>query len=109
MAIKYYDTFQKLKSEGIHDLNVATIFTYQANEDAKENKDYVHSREVLDRIMNDYNETFKTNYDTDNFEGYFSDVSKRMKEVVREEKLIFSLSSICSLLALIVKTQYPLR
>lgn len=53
----------------------------------KKIKDYVHSREVLDRIMNDYNETFKTNYDTDNFEGYFSDVSKRMKEVVREEKI----------------------
>ncbi|WP_210135836.1 hypothetical protein, partial [Staphylococcus sp. GDX8P80P] len=32
MAIKYYDTFQRLKNEGVHDLNVATIFTYQANE-----------------------------------------------------------------------------
>ena len=46
-----------------------------------------HSREVLDRIMNDYNQTFKTNYNTDNFEGYFSDVSKRMKEVVRDDKI----------------------
>lgn len=87
MAIKYYDTFQKLKSEGVHDLNVTTIFTYQANEDAKEKEEHVDSREVLDRIMSDYNATFKTNYATDNFEGYFSDVSKRMKEVVREEKI----------------------
>ena len=36
--------------------------------------------------MNDYNQTFKTNYNTDNFEGYFSDVSKRMK-VVRDDKI----------------------
>ena len=87
MAIKYYDTFQKLETEGVHDLNVATIFTYQANEDAQEDDNHVHSREVLDRIMNDYNQTFKTNYNTDNFEGYFSDVSKRMKEVVRDDKI----------------------
>ncbi|MDW4374272.1 type I restriction endonuclease subunit R [Staphylococcus saprophyticus] len=87
MAIKYYDTFQRLKTEGVHDLNVATIFTYQANEDAQEDDNHVHSREVLDRIMNDYNQTFKTNYNTDNFEGYFSDVSKRMKEVVRDDKI----------------------
>ncbi|MFI9578929.1 type I restriction endonuclease subunit R, EcoR124 family, partial [Staphylococcus capitis] len=87
MAIKYYDTFQRLKNEGVHDLNVATIFTYQANEDAQEDDNHVHSREVLDRIMNDYNQTFKTNYNTDNFEGYFSDVSKRMKEVVRDDKI----------------------
>ncbi|OFP27818.1 type I restriction endonuclease subunit R [Staphylococcus sp. HMSC068H08] len=87
MAIKYYDTFQRLKTEGVHDLNVATIFTYQANEDAQEDDNHVHSRAVLDRIMNDYNQTFKTNYNTDNFEGYFSDVSKRMKEVVRDDKI----------------------
>lgn len=37
--------------------------------------------------MNDYNQTFKTNYNTDNFRGYFSDVSKRMKEVVRDDKI----------------------
>ena len=37
--------------------------------------------------MNDYNQTFKTNYNMDNFEGYFSDVSKRMKEVVRDDKI----------------------
>lgn len=37
--------------------------------------------------MDDYNQTFKTNYNTDNFEGYFSDVSKRMKEVVRDDKI----------------------
>ena len=87
MAIKYYDIFQRLKTEGVHDLNVATIFTYQANEDTQEGEKQEHSREILDRIMNDYNQTFKTNYNTDNFEGYFSDVSKRMKEVVRDDKI----------------------
>ncbi|WP_422404724.1 type I restriction endonuclease subunit R [Mammaliicoccus sp. JADD-157] len=87
MAIKYYNVFQKLKNEQVHDLNVTTIFTYQANEDSQEKEAYEHSREVLDDIMKDYNNAFGTNYDTDNFEGYFSDVSKRMKEVVRDEKI----------------------
>ena len=54
MVIKYYDTFQRLKAEGVHDLNITTIFTYQANEDTHEDEHYKHSREVLDRIMSEY-------------------------------------------------------
>ncbi|UXR86966.1 type I restriction endonuclease subunit R [Staphylococcus felis] len=87
MAIAYYDIFRKLKQEGKHDLNITTIFTYQANEDIHEEEYFEHSREVLDRVMVDYNQTFGTNYDTDHFDGYFSDVSKRMKSVVPGEKI----------------------
>ncbi|AVP36170.1 type I restriction endonuclease subunit R [Staphylococcus felis] len=87
MAIAYYDIFRKLKQEGKHDLNITTIFTYQANEDTHEEEYFEHSREVLDRVMVDYNQTFGTNYDTDHFDGYFSDVSKRMKSVVPGEKI----------------------
>ncbi|MGV3244889.1 type I restriction endonuclease subunit R [Staphylococcus sp. 11261D007BR] len=87
MAVAYYDIFQKFKQEGKHDLNVTTIFTYQANEDTHEEEHFEHSREILDRVMKDYNEAFGTNYDTDHFDGYFSDVSKRMKAVVPGEKI----------------------
>ena len=31
--IKYYDIFRKRKEEGKHNLNIATIFSYAANED----------------------------------------------------------------------------
>jgi type I restriction enzyme R subunit len=31
--IKYYDILQRKKEEGKHNLNIATIFSYTANED----------------------------------------------------------------------------
>jgi len=31
--IKYYDLFKQKKEEGKHNLNIATIFSYTANED----------------------------------------------------------------------------
>ena len=73
MLIKYYDTFKKLD----HDLKIAAIFTYGSNEDA-EGRDE-HSRDSLERIIKDYNGMFKRNYSTENFEGYFKDVSKKVK------------------------------
>jgi type I restriction enzyme, R subunit len=48
-----------------------------------DNEKKVHSREKLDLIVDDYNKTFKTNFDLnkDNgFNAYFVDVSKKVKE-----------------------------
>ena len=73
MLIKYYDEFKKLN----HNLKIAGIFTFGANEDG-ENKDE-HSRDSLERMIGDYNQLFNTNYSTDTFPNYFSDVSKRVK------------------------------
>lgn len=73
MLIKYYDMFKKLN----HNFKIAGIFTYGANEDS-EGRDE-HSRETLDRMIIDYNQLFGTYYSTDNFSGYFADVSKRVK------------------------------
>ncbi|MBO1911309.1 type I restriction endonuclease subunit R, partial [Microvirga sp. 3-52] len=73
MLIKYYDLFEKHN----HNLKVAGIFSYGANEDS-EGKDE-HSRDSLERMIKDYNELFKTNYSTDTYDSYFSDVSKRVK------------------------------
>lgn len=71
--IKYYDEFKSID----HNLSIAAIFSYGANEEA-EGRDE-HSRDALERFMKDYNEIFRTNYTTDNFSGYHSDVSKRVK------------------------------
>ena len=73
MLIKYYETFKSLK----HDLKIGAIFTYGANEDL-DHKDE-HSRDTLDRYMKDYNKMFNTNFSTHNFDGYFRDICKRIK------------------------------
>ena len=78
---KYYDCFKKLNDERPKDqrLNIAAIFSYGANEDMDEGGDE-HSRELLERIMDDYNGTFGTGFKTDTFDAYRKDISKRMKQ-----------------------------
>ena len=71
--IKYYDCFKKKKT----DLKVVAIFTYGPNEDY-EGKDEL-SCQSLERIIKDYNKMFETNYSINTFDGYFKDVSKRVK------------------------------
>lgn len=71
--IKYYDIFKSIN----HDLNIAGIFSYGANEDY-EGRDE-HSRDALERIMKDYNECYSTNFSTDTFHAYHKDVSDRVK------------------------------
>ena len=73
LLIKYYETFKKLK----HDLKIGAIFTYGANEDLDKNPE--HSREALERCMEDYNKMFKTNFSTHTFDAYFRDICKRIK------------------------------
>ncbi|MEG1870851.1 MAG: type I restriction endonuclease subunit R, partial [Peptostreptococcaceae bacterium] len=73
MLVKYYDKFKALD----HDLKIAGIFSFGANEDL-EGKDE-HSRDSLERIITDYNQIFDTNYSTDTFGSYFADVSKKVK------------------------------
>lgn len=73
MLVKYYDKFKEIN----HNLKIAAIFTYGANEDS-EGRDE-HSRDSLERIIGDYNKEFNTNYSTDTFSGYFKDVCKKIK------------------------------
>ncbi len=70
---KYYEIFQSK----VHDLNIATIFSFDANEEIKGDE---HSRDKLERYICDYNEMFGTNYSTDTFNEYYVDVSKRSKD-----------------------------
>ena len=73
MLIKYYDTFKKLD----HNLKIGAIFTFGANENL-DNKEE-HSRDTLERIMKDYNKMYNTNFTTNNFDAYFRDVCKKIK------------------------------
>ena len=93
-ARAYYREFQKQQAELVPDrrLRVATIFSYQQNQDMEGisvlpdesmdpgdmNRD---DRDFLEEAIADYNEMFNTNYDTsaDSFENYYKDLSLRMK------------------------------
>jgi len=86
---KYYTLFKNKKPE---DFKIATIFTYQANED--ESGDMLdvdvfagegtpgnkHSRDFLEDCIKDYNKTYSTNFSTDRFYDYYRDLQKRIKD-----------------------------
>jgi len=99
--IRYYDILQKRKEEGEHNLRIATIFSYAANEDDKDANGFfpeelsvveeprtlyglhAHTREKLDECIGDYNKMFATNFSTKDsvsFYNYYNDISKRVKE-----------------------------
>lgn len=71
--VKYYDTFKTID----HNLKIGAIFTYGANEDLDDKVE--HSRESLDRIIADYNNEYGTNFSSNNFDGYFRDICKKIK------------------------------
>jgi type I restriction enzyme, R subunit len=104
--IKYYEIFKRKKLAGEHNLRIATIYTYGVNEDDADASDSLpsedffamaaepqlgyetkHTRDKLESFITDYNMQFGTNFSTkDNllFEGYFKDISKRLKEREKE-------------------------
>ena len=92
-AESYYRVLREMigQREGCG-LKVATIFTYAANgeedpngfiddEDLECGDMPRADREFLDGAIADYNAMFKTNFgtDSDGFDGYYKDVSRRMK------------------------------
>lgn len=87
IAMQYYRIFKAMKAAGDHNLTVTSIFTSQPNENTKEKENHKYAREELDLVMEDYNQRFGTNYDSNNYPGFFSDVSKRMKKVLPGEKI----------------------
>lgn len=108
-VIEYYKLFQKKKEEGKHNLRIATIFSYEANEQdngtfgsdnigvfndefettelnvaAEPQAAYQtqHSRDYLEEFIGDYNKQFSTNFttkDSKSFYNYYNDVAKRVK------------------------------
>jgi type I restriction enzyme R subunit len=88
-AMKYYTEFQKQLTESGRKLTIATIFSYNNNEDddilADEDFDTntldKTSRDFLEAAIQDYNTEFNTAFDTsvDKFQNYYKDLSQRMK------------------------------
>jgi type I restriction enzyme R subunit len=105
--IKYYELFKSKKEAGLHNLKIATVFSYGTNEDDKDANgmmidafedettfglaaepksaygENVHSREKLDEFIGDYNKMFGSNFSTKDsvsFYNYYNDISKKVKE-----------------------------
>ena len=93
---KYYELFRTKKAEGAHNLKVATIFTYSANEDDKDANGLLdediqiditagmnaHTRDKLESYITDYNAMFGTNFttkDSKSFYNYYRDIATRVK------------------------------
>lgn len=86
---KYYTLFKAKKPDNF---TIATIFTYQANED--ESGDMldvdifagegtvgnIHSRDFLENCIKDYNQTYSTNFSTDRFYDYYRNLQQRIKD-----------------------------
>lgn len=102
MLIKYYDLFLKLKKEGKHDLKMATIFSFGANDemisdvadfdeqdfnnvaDRDERDDYYayHKRDKLESYIEEYNKTFGSNWTTkssESFYSYYKDIAQKVR------------------------------
>ncbi|SFG01509.1 type I restriction endonuclease subunit R [Neptunomonas qingdaonensis] len=106
--IEYYKLFQQKKEAGEHDLRIATIFSYAANEEdpdangfldsvdeapdiegiAEASSNYgantfTHSRDKLEQFIGDYNQMFGTRYttkDSESYYNYYNDISKKVRE-----------------------------
>ncbi|HKL44043.1 MAG TPA: type I restriction endonuclease subunit R [Candidatus Absconditabacterales bacterium] len=107
---KYYELFKSKKrgsssldkgrcpeDGGVgHNLKIATIFSYQANEEDKDTDGILddveievpesqvnkHSRDKLESYIQDYNQTFNTKFttkDSKSFYNYYNDIAKRVK------------------------------
>ena len=94
---KYYEAFKRKN----HKLKVATIFSYNANEEDKDangiydegvedvSAEYKagslineHSRDKLESFISDYNQMFGSRFttkDSQSFYNYYNDISKRVK------------------------------
>ncbi len=102
--IDYYKLFHQKKEAGEHNLRIATIFSYNANEEDKDAMGFTtsdfddvdlnvvaeartkyeteHSRDQLETFIGHYNKQFNTNYttkDSQSFYNYYNDIAKRVK------------------------------
>ena len=99
--VSYYKILLQKQEEGLHNLKLATIFSYQANEDDKDAVGYMeddeflmaaepqaeyntqHGRDELEGFIGHYNRQFGTNYttrDSQSFYNYYNDIAKRVKK-----------------------------
>jgi len=102
VLIQYYEQFKARKAAGEHDLRVATIFSFTANEEDQDADGLIgepdfdlgsdqpatkHTREKLDQFIADYNAQFGTAFSTKQNEGfynYYKDLGRRIKSRDKE-------------------------
>lgn len=98
-----YQAFQRKKEAGLHDLRVATVFTFAANEADEDANGLIgepdvtggpvtsqnqHSRDKLAGCVADYNKMFGENAsisDQRGFYSYYKSLAKRMKSRDRQD------------------------
>jgi len=99
--IRYYELLYRKKLLGEHDLKIATIFSYIANEADVDANGFIpeeisaaaepeiayatnpHTREKLDEFIEHYNQMFGSAFstrDSQSFYNYYNDISKKVKE-----------------------------
>lgn len=108
VLVQYMNLFKVKRAAELHQLKIATIFSYGTNEDDKdavgfieddeflESDEYsiniaaepkaayntLHSRDQLELFIQDYNKEFSTNFtskDSQSFYNYYNDIAKRVK------------------------------
>lgn len=88
----YYESFKNLQKDTNKPLNIATIFSFAANEEQDAIGDILDesfeltaldssAKEFLSAAIDDYNAMFKTNYGVDSnaFQNYYRDLAQRVK------------------------------
>ncbi len=88
----YYESFKQLQKDSSKPLNIATIFSFAANEEQEAVGDILDesfelsamdssAKEFLTAAIDDYNALFKTNYGVDSnaFQNYYRDLAQRVK------------------------------
>ena len=100
ILIEYYKLLLQKKKDGKHNLRLATIFSYSANEEDKDAVGFVddeeflmaaepeleyntqHTRDELEEFIKDYNKQFGTNFtskDNQSYYNYYNDIAKRVR------------------------------
>ena len=104
-AAKCYDEMlNTLQPDGEKPLKIATIFSCTANEEQDavgeildESFDVTAmestAKEFLDKVINDYNDDFRTNFslDSGSFQNYYRDLAKRVKSKEIDLIIVFSM------------------
>ena len=88
----YYEQFKELQQNSKKPLKIATIFSYEPNENQNlqgqisdesfeiSAMDSTSKEFLRDVVLKDYNNTFKTTFTLNNFENYYRDVAKKIKD-----------------------------
>ncbi|QKT05335.1 DEAD/DEAH box helicase family protein [Mycoplasma sp. OR1901] len=77
-AIKYFNIFEQKLKEYKHKVNFTLLFDFS---ESNTEKGVIEKKEFYTKMLNNYNNTFKTNFDIDHLNDlYKEDILKRLKQ-----------------------------